>query len=268
MSILRAKNWARTAFGTGAAVMLAWAGAITTSSAKISASKADFAAHAQKAYAAAKAQYAADPNNAEAAWQFGRTCYDWASYSTTSRQREDIAKQGMAACQSAIERAPSVAAGHYYLAMDMGQLAQTKRMGALSLVARMEVEFKTALQLDQHLDYAGPDRNLGLLYHQAPGWPLSLGSKVKARQHLLAALKLAPDYPENLLNLMEAEEVWDDWNSVAQNLKTLDDLWPAARAKFTGADWASSWADWETRRNAVRRRLVKHNAESPRPGSS
>jgi hypothetical protein len=249
------------------AVLLASAGGICSSLAKIPATKADFAAHAQKAYAAAKTRFAADTNNAEAAWQFGRTCYDWADYSTTSRQREDIAKQGIAACQSAIKNAPSVAAGHYYLAMDIGQLAQTKSMSALKLVAKMEAEFKTALQLDEHLDYAGPDRNLGLLYHETPGWPISLGSKVKARQHLLAALTLAPDYPENLLNLMEAEQVWDDWNSVAQNLKTLDDLWPAARAKFTGEDWASSWADWETRRNTVRRRLAKHNAESPRPGS-
>jgi len=44
----------------------------------------------------------------------------------------------------------------------------------------MERRFHTARQLQETLDYAGPDRNLGLLYWRAPGWPASVGSRPQA----------------------------------------------------------------------------------------
>ena len=58
---------------------------------------------------------------------------------------------------------------------------------------------KVSLRLDPNYDLAGADRALGLLYYEAPGWPLSVGNKNKARQHLQRAVKLAPTYPENQL---------------------------------------------------------------------
>ena len=74
----------------------------------------------------------------------------------------------------------------------------------------MEREFKTAEDLDEHFDYAGPARCLGLLYRDAPGWPFSIGSRRKAREWLERAAKLAPDYPENHLNLVESCLQWHD----------------------------------------------------------
>src|ERR1700735_3518640 len=54
--------------------------------------KAEFAHAAQKAYEATKARFEAEPTNAEAAWQLGRTCYDWADYASSSSQRAEIAE--------------------------------------------------------------------------------------------------------------------------------------------------------------------------------
>ena len=65
--------------------------------------------------------------------------------------------------------------------MNLGQLARTELLGALKLVKEMEREFKTAADLDKQFDYAGPERCLGLLYRDAPGWPASIGSRRKAR---------------------------------------------------------------------------------------
>jgi hypothetical protein len=214
-----------------------------------------FAARAAKAYNDAKTRLAAHPADNEAAWQFGRACYDWADYATSSRQREQVAKEGIAACQEVIDRNPTSALGYYYLAMDSGQLARTKSLGALKIVSQMELNFKTALRLDANLDYAGPDRNLGLLYHQAPGWPLSLGSKTKARQHLQAALNRSPGYPENILNLAEAEMQWGEKADVLRHLRILDELWPTAKIKFAGEAWESSWVDWTDRREDLRKKL-------------
>lgn len=56
-----------------------------------------------------------------------------------------------------VARDPKSAAGHYYLGMNLGQLARTKLLGALKLVDEMEREFKAAVALDERFDHA--DRN-------------------------------------------------------------------------------------------------------------
>jgi tetratricopeptide (TPR) repeat protein len=225
----------------------------------------EFAGQYEKAYQAAKVRFEAQTNNPEAAWQFGRACFDWADCVSSNSQREEIALQGIHACRTLVERDAYSAPGHYYLAMDLGQLATTKELGALKIVREMEAEFKTAVTIDPKFDFGGPDRNLGLLYHQAPGWPMSIGSKAKARAHLQKALKLAPDYPENLLNLIEANLDWGDKNGALREMKLLDELWPKARAEFTGDKWAPSWADWESRREKAKKKMNQpsHALEPP-----
>lgn len=215
------------------------------------ADNARFAQHAEKAFTEAKGKFETQTNDTEAKWQFGRACYDWADFSSSDKQRADIATQGIAACRKLIEKDPDSALGHYYLAMNLGQLAQTKSLGALKIVNQMEAEFKIALGLDPNLDFAGPDRGLGLLYLEAPGWPASIGSKPKARQHLQKALKLFPNFPENALNLIEAELKWGEKRDASRALEALEQLWPAAQKEFTGDQWASTWADWDRRRKVA-----------------
>jgi tetratricopeptide (TPR) repeat protein len=221
---------------------------------------AAFATRAEHAFDTAKTRFERETNHLEAALQLARAGYDWADFATSSHQRADIAEQGIKASERAVILDPASAAGHYYLGMNLGQLARTKSLGALKLVGQMEREFKDALELDPSYDHAGPDRNLGLLYWHAPGWPASIGSHAKARTHLQKAAKLAPDYPENLLNLIEAELKWGDRTGAARDMKALEDSWPAARAKFTGPEWEASWISWESRRGY----LQKKAAETPK----
>jgi tetratricopeptide (TPR) repeat protein len=224
-----------------------------------------FSAQYKKAYQTAKARFEADTNNAEAAWQFGQACFDWADCVGSDAEREQVALQGIQACRALIERDTNSAPGYYYLGMDLGELASTKSLGALKIVQEMEAEFKIAASLDPKFDYGGPDRNLGLLYHQAPGWPMSIGNKANARQHLQKALKLFPDYPENVLNLVEADLDWGDKSAALRQLKVLDELWSAARIKFSGDKWDPSWADWETRRDRAKKKAgqAPHALEPP-----
>ena len=219
---------------------------------------AEFATRAEHAFDAAKTRFERETNDLEATVEFARASYDWAEFATSSRRRADIADQGIKASERLIILAPASAAGHYYLGMNLGQLARTKTLGALKLVSQMEREFNAALELDPKFDLAGPDRNLGLLYQHAPGWPASIGSHAKARTHLQKAVKLAPDYPENLLNLIEAELKWGDRSGATNEMKTLEELWPVARAKFTGPEWEASWISWESRWE-----FLKRKAEAP-----
>jgi tetratricopeptide (TPR) repeat protein len=214
-----------------------------------------FARQAEAAYKEAKKRFQAEPNNEQAEWQFGRACFDWADFATSKTERARIAQEGIDACRRLVDTDTGSALGHYYLGMNLGQLARTKTLGALKIVPQMEEEFKAALGLDPTLDYGGSDRNLGLLYLNTPGWPTSIGSKSKARLHFQSALKLSPGYPENLLNMIEAELKWGDHNDALRESKSLDEIWPAAQKQFAGPHWAPSWLDWEQRREELRKKL-------------
>ena len=205
-------------------------------------------------FVAAEARYRREPTNAEAAWQLGRAIFDRADLSTNNTERALFADEGIAACEIAVSREPKSAAAHYYLGMNLGQLARTKDLSALKIVKRMEKEFILACGLDEAFDYAGPQRNIGLLYREAPP-VLSIGSKKDARQHLRRALELAPQYPENRLNLIEAYIKWSEEANGRVELKGLDGMWNGARTNFTGVALVGSWDDWKERRAKARKVL-------------
>jgi tetratricopeptide (TPR) repeat protein len=166
---------------------------------------------------------------------------------------ERIINEGIAACRASVALDSSSAAGHYYLAITVGKLADLKRnLAAYGMVKEVEREFHKARELDEHFYYAGSDRCLGELYFKAPGWPLSVGSRSKARKHLERAAELAPDFPENRLLLAEAYQKWHDKKPLARELEALEKLWPAARTNFAGADWAADWTDWQPRFDILR----------------
>ncbi len=120
-------------------------------------------AFAKMEFEQAQSRLASDPDNLTNMWQFARAAFDFAEFSTNDTERATLASQGITACRTVVAGEPEIAAGHYYLAMNLGQLARTKLIGALALVREMEPEFKTAGELDARLDHAGPKRNLGLL---------------------------------------------------------------------------------------------------------
>jgi tetratricopeptide (TPR) repeat protein len=225
----------------------------------------------ENAFNAAKAKLAADTNNPAALWQFARAAFDWADIQTANARRAEIANQGIAATQRLIAQDPKSVEGHYYLAMSFAELAQTETLGALKLVREMETEFALVLKADPAFDHAGADRNLGLLYRDAPGWPTSIGNRAKAKQHLQQAAIVSPDFPENVMNLIESELKWGDDDAVKRDMKTLDELWPKAQKQFAGEEWESSWADWTKRRDEARKKAVTapnistspHNKTSP-----
>jgi tetratricopeptide (TPR) repeat protein len=209
---------------------------------------------AQKALSTALQTQAAATNAVEAGWQVGRAAFIAAELATNDTQCATAARIGITACRESIALKTSSAPAHYYLAVNLGKLAeaQAPSLAAYRLVYEVEREFNLAATLDVRFDHAGPARTLGELYFQAPGWPLSVGNNQKAREWLERAVALAPDYPENQLNLAEAQLKWHQRDEATATFKKIEVLWPVARTNFTGEEWEFPWLEWEARRAALR----------------
>jgi tetratricopeptide (TPR) repeat protein len=218
------------------------------------AAEAGFTASARQHFQEAQAHYRNAPGEVAAAWKFARACFDLAEFATNRTERASVAEQGIEASQRAIARESNSAPAHYYLGMNLGQLARTRGLSALKIVNQMQRAFARSRDLDEQLDWAGSDRNLGLLYRDTPAFG-SIGSRSKAREHLKHAVELAPRYPENRLNLVETYLSWGEPQNAQRELAALEGIWPGARTNFVGEAWAASWADWEPRLKKLKHKI-------------
>jgi len=211
-------------------------------------------AYLQKKFTEAQEAHRARPDAVETAWQLSRACFQRAEFPTNDTHRASLAKVGIEAARVALTHDSNSAPAHFYLAMNLGQLARTKTLGALRLVDEMEVEFLRARKLDEMFEFAGPDRCLGRLYFQAPSIA-SVGSRSKARKHFDRAAELEPDYPENRLNLIESAVRWKETKTARREAEHYEKLLPQARARFSGEAWQAAWLDWDARWDKLRKAL-------------
>jgi tetratricopeptide (TPR) repeat protein len=225
-----------------------------------------FAARAERAFHDAEKLAGTRPVAVSALVQLAHAAFDAAEFTRSDDRREEFATRGIDAARSAIEREPTNAAAHYWLGMDLGQLARTKTLGALKLVHEMESEFQRAAELDAGFDYAGADRSLGYLYRDAPGWPTSIGNKKKAREHFEQAVKLHPEFPDNQLGLVESFEKWSDRPNFEKQLKVAERVMAEAEKKFTDPTWEASWADWKKRLAELKRKSGSVGTSLPTKG--
>ncbi len=175
-------------------------------------------------------------------------------------EREAVALEGIEASRAVLQNT-NLAAGNYYLALNLGQLARTRSLTALSLVKQMEVHFKEAISLDAKYDHAGALRHLGELDFEAPGWPISIGSRTLARTFIEKAVATDPDYPENPLLNVEALVRWGEYAKARVEIKSLEALFAKAQASDTNHESLQVWADWHMRLNEIQQKLIQ--APSP-----
>jgi tetratricopeptide (TPR) repeat protein len=211
--------------------------------------------HVISQYSLTLSNYQANPANTTSAWQFARACFESSELATNNAQCASLANAGIAAAKAAIAVAPDDPASHLYLGLNLGQLARTKLLGALALLKEMESAFLESARLDEKFHYTAAHRSLGMLYFEAPGWPVSLGSRSKARKHFEKALELLPDYPDNHLSALEAYVQWKDKERVRKGIRQYQRIVEAAKEKYRDAPrWEQAWLDWEVRWAAIERK--------------
>ena len=137
------------------------------------------------------ATLASDPGSFDAAWKLARADY-WLGGHAPQSDRRAFLENGIDAGRKAVAIAPNRPEGHFWLAANMGTLAESFGLRAgLKYRKAIKDELETVLRLDPAFQQGSPDRALGRWYAKVPGF--FGGSKKLAEEHLRASLK----YNEN-----------------------------------------------------------------------
>ena len=144
---------------------------------------------------------AGDPKDFQSAWKLAKARY-WLGGHAPEAERKGALEAGMAAARAAIALAPGKPEGHFWLAANMGALAESfgLRQG-LKYRSDIKRELETVLQIDPAFQQGSADRALGRWYNKVPG--LFGGSDKKSEEHLRKALTYNPQSTATLYFLAE-----------------------------------------------------------------
>ena len=147
------------------------------------------------------ARLARDPKDFESAWKLARARY-WLGGHATEKDRKALLEGGIAAGRAAVAVAPGKPEGHFWIAANMGALAESfgLRQG-LKYRGEIKNELETVLRLDPAFQQGSADRALGRWYFKVPG--LFGGSKKKSEEHLRKSLTYNPNSTATLFFLAE-----------------------------------------------------------------
>ena len=131
-----------------------------------------------------------DAGDFESAWKLARGRY-WLGGHTASSEARQILEDGIAAAKTAAALRPDRPEGHFWMAANMGRLAESFGMRqGLKYRGAIKDALLTVLKLDPAFQQGSADRALGRWYHRVPG--LFGGSNKKSEEHLRKSLTYAP----------------------------------------------------------------------------
>jgi tetratricopeptide (TPR) repeat protein len=138
-----------------------------------------------------EARLAKNPRDFEAAWKLAMSCY-WLGGHVAADDRRKQYERGMDAAMKAIEMQPNRPEGHFWLAADMGAMAEGFGLRAgIKYRSPIKEELEKVLTIDAGYQQGSADRALGRWYLRVPR--LLGGSKDKSVEHLKRSLTYAPE---------------------------------------------------------------------------
>jgi len=137
----------------------------------------------------------------ESAWKLARARY-WLGTHGPEADRKAALEAGIAAGRAAIALDPGKPEGHFWVAANMGALAESfgLRQG-LKYRGDIKNELETVLRLDAAFQQGSADRALGRWYYKVPG--LFGGSDKTSEEHLRKSLTYNPNSTASLYFLAE-----------------------------------------------------------------
>jgi len=147
-------------------------------------------AGAQRAAAVWQNRLRRDARDFESAWKLARARY-WLGGHSTSADAKQIFEDGIAAAKVAAALQPGRPEGHFWMAANMGALAESFGMRqGIKYRGPIKDALLTVLKLDPAFQQGSADRALGRWYYKVPG--LFGGSNKKSEEHLRKSLTYAP----------------------------------------------------------------------------
>jgi cytochrome c-type biogenesis protein CcmH/NrfG len=145
-----------------------------------------------------------DARDFESAWKLARARY-WVGGHAGSTEAKQIFEDGIAAAKTAAALRPERPEGHFWMAANMGALAESFGMSqGLKYRKAIKAELEEVLRLDAGYEAGSADRALGRWYFKVPG--LFGGSNEKSEQHLRKSLTYDPQSTASWYFLAETLE--------------------------------------------------------------
>jgi tetratricopeptide (TPR) repeat protein len=182
------------------------------------------------------------PREFEAAWKLARVAY-WLGTHGPEGQRRKILEQGVEAARTAAAVEPGKPEGPFWLAANMGALAESFGLRAgLKYRKPVKQALETVLRLDPAFQNGSADRVLGRWYFKVPG--LFGGSNKQAEAHLRASLEY--DQNSTITHFFLAEVLLDE----GRKSEARAELQKVIDAPFN-PEWAPEDDDYRARARAT-----------------
>jgi tetratricopeptide (TPR) repeat protein len=176
-----------------------------------------------------------NPSDFESAWKLARARY-WLGGHVRENDRKAMLESGIEAGRTAVHIAPGKADGHFWIAANMGALAESfgLRQG-LKYRSPIKEELETVLRIDPGFLEGSADRALGRWYNEVPH--LFGGSNKESEAHLRKSLTYNPQSTITLYFLAETlldEGKKDDARKALQQVldAPLDPDWAPEDREF------------------------------------
>jgi tetratricopeptide (TPR) repeat protein len=160
-----------------------------------------------------------NPRDFESAWKLARNCY-WLGGHVPENDRRKQYERGIDAAMKAIELEPNRPEGHFWLAADMGAMAEGFGLrNGIKYRGPIKNELETVLKIDAGFQQGSADRALGRWYLRVPR--LFGGSKDKSVEHLKKSLSYAPESSATHFFLAETYLEMDKKEDAKRELQTV-----------------------------------------------
>ena len=132
-----------------------------------------------------------NPRDFESAWKLARA-RSWIGGRAPEAERKAVLEAGISAGRAAVALEPNRPEGHFWIAANMGALAESFGMRqGLKYRGDIKNELLIVLKLDPAYQHGSADRALGRWYFKVPG--LFGGSNTKSEEHLRKSLTYNPN---------------------------------------------------------------------------
>lgn len=174
----------------------------------------------------------------EPAWKLARICY-WLGNHGPERDRRGFLERGIEAARGAAAVAPQRPEGHFWLAANMGALAESFGVRAgLKYRKPIKDSLENVLRIDPGFMEGSADRALGRWYYKVPR--LFGGSTKEAEAHLRASLGYNP---KNVITHFFLAELLDEQDRRAESRTELQTVLDAP----VSPEWGPEEADYKQR---------------------